>query len=203
MALIHKAILTPTKRELLAAWLPDRPWYPGGEFEQLGAYRFDDPAGEVGVEAFLLRTAAGPVLHVPLTYRAAPLAGAEAHLVGSTEHSVLGSRWVYDGCADPVWARTVAAAMLTGGSNTAEEFPDGSGLPPRTPTASAQGSGSPGTPVPPIDTVSYVDGALAAIAAGPLDLTLAHVVGTDLAAPYTLRVTWPDATATLAGATPR
>jgi Maltokinase N-terminal cap domain len=203
MALIHRATLTPTKRELLAAWLLGRPWFPGGEFEQLGAYRFDDPAGEVGVETFLIRTAAGPVLHVPLTYRAAPLAGAEAHLVGTTEHSVLGSRWVYDGCADPVWAHTAAAAMLTGGTNAAEEYPAGSGLPPRTPTAGARGSGSPGTAVPPIGTVSYVDGALATVAAGPLDLTLAHVVGTDITAPYTLSVTWPDRTAALAGATPR
>jgi Maltokinase N-terminal cap domain len=203
MALIHMATVTPTKRELLAAWLPGRTWFPGGEFEQLGAYRFDDPAGQVGVETLLLGTAAGPVLHVPLTYRAAPLPGAGAHLVGTTEHSVLGPRWVYDGCADPVWAHTVAAAILTGGSSAAEEYPAGSGLPARTPTASAQGSGVPGTAVPPIDAVSYADGTVATIAAGPLDLTLAHVVGPAVTAPYTLAVSWSGGTATLAGATPR
>jgi Maltokinase N-terminal cap domain len=204
MALIHQATLTPTKRELVRAWLPTRPWFAGGDFEQLGAYRFDDPAGEVGVETFLLATTAGQVLHLPFTYRAAPLAGADAHLVGTTDHSVLGTRWVYDGCADPVWARTVAAAILTGGTNAAEEYPADSGLAPRTPSASARGSGSPGTPVPAIETVSYVDGDTATVQAGPLDLTLARVADTAITAPYTLTVTWSDTTtAILAGATPR
>ena len=49
MAVIHRATLTPGKLELLAGWLPARPWCPGVEdLRQLGAYRFDDPAGEVG-----------------------------------------------------------------------------------------------------------------------------------------------------------
>jgi hypothetical protein len=43
----------------------------------VSAYRFDDPAGEVGIETLLVRRGAGPVLQVPLTYRGAPLAGAE------------------------------------------------------------------------------------------------------------------------------
>ena len=46
----------------------------------------------------------GSVLHVPVTYRAAPVAGADEHLIGTMEHSVLGRRWAYDGCADPVFA---------------------------------------------------------------------------------------------------
>ncbi|MFF4908404.1 hypothetical protein ACFY2T_26470 [Streptomyces sp. NPDC001260] len=40
--------------------------------------------------------------HVPLTYRGAPLPGAEHALVGTMEHGVLGPRWAYDGCHDPV-----------------------------------------------------------------------------------------------------
>src|SRR5438270_5818036 len=99
MALIYKATLNPSKLSLLAAWLPGRPWFPGDtDVQQLGAYRFDDPAGEVGIESFLLQTGDGSVVHVPLTYRGAPLAQAEEFLVGTTEHSVLGTRWVYDGC---------------------------------------------------------------------------------------------------------
>lgn len=39
---------------------------------------------------------------VPLTYRGAPLDGAENALVGTMEHGVLGRRWAYDGCHDPV-----------------------------------------------------------------------------------------------------
>ena len=40
-------------------------------------------------------------LFVPLTYRGAPLAGGEADLVGTTEHSALGTRWVYDAWRRP------------------------------------------------------------------------------------------------------
>ena len=92
MALLHRADLTPTKLELLQAWLPTRSWYTGPAAPQLtkvGAFRFDDPAGAVGVETMLVRAGDGPVLQVPLTYRGAPLDGAERWLVGTTEHSVL------------------------------------------------------------------------------------------------------------------
>ncbi|MEV3936850.1 hypothetical protein AB0K52_12840 [Glycomyces sp. NPDC049804] len=114
MALIYRATVSPTKLELLAAWLPGRPWHtgPAGDLEQVAAYRFDDPAGEVGVETLLVRSGNGPVHHVPLTYRAEPLAGAEAWLVGTTEHSVLGERWVYDATGDPVYAAALAGAII-------------------------------------------------------------------------------------------
>jgi hypothetical protein len=39
---------------------------------------------------------------VPMTYRAAALAGADAALIGTSEHGVLGRRWIYDGVHDPV-----------------------------------------------------------------------------------------------------
>ena len=132
MALIHQATLTPGKLDLLRAWLPTRPWFPAGaEVTALGAYRFDDPAGEVGVETFLLQAGA-VVLQVPLTYRSGPLPGAEHALVGTTEHSVLGRRWVHDGTADPVWLAALVAAVLTGGTEAAEELEvDGRRQPPR------------------------------------------------------------------------
>ncbi|MGC4856177.1 maltokinase N-terminal cap-like domain-containing protein [Micromonospora sp. DT4] len=76
-----------------------------------GAYRFDDPAGEVGIETMLVAAADGPVHQVPLTYRAAPLDDVDEWLVGTTEHSALGRRWVYDGCADPVYAAAVQPAV--------------------------------------------------------------------------------------------
>lgn len=38
----------------------------------------------------------------PLTYRGAPLDGADHALLGTAEHGVLGRRWIYDGCHDPV-----------------------------------------------------------------------------------------------------
>ena len=117
MALVHRATVDPSKQELVEAWLPTRPWAQGLEItKKLGEYRFDDPAGEVGVETIVFATGEGTSVQVPLTYRAAPLEGADDYLVGTSEHSVLGARWVYDGCADPVWAATLAGAILTGGS---------------------------------------------------------------------------------------
>lgn len=115
MAILYRAELRPSKIELLNAWLATRDWAPaGGEWRSVATFRFDDPAGDVGIESFIL-TAGGDEYHVPLTYRGAPLAGAEEALAGTMEHSVLGSRWVYDGCGDPVYAHMLATTMLTGG----------------------------------------------------------------------------------------
>lgn len=115
MALFHVATLTPTKADLLAAWVPDQPWGPppGEAIEVLGAYRFDDPEGRVGMEVHLVR-AGDAVLHVPLTYRDEPLAGAEAALITQMHHSVLGTRWVYDGLRDPSLVVMLAAVTMTG-----------------------------------------------------------------------------------------
>ncbi|MEV0808059.1 hypothetical protein [Micromonospora sp. NPDC050200] len=124
MALLHRATMRPTKLELLAQWLPGRPWYhgpAGTEAVRVAAYRFDDPAGAVGIETILVRAGDGPVHQVPLTYRDAPLDGADGWLVGTTEHSVLGRRWVYDACGDPVYAACLAAAVLAG-TGQAEEY---------------------------------------------------------------------------------
>ena len=115
MALIHRATLSPTKSEIIAAWLPAQPWSPGGDgsVELVGAYRFDDPEGRVGLEVHLVRSNK-ILLQGPLVYRDAPVDGLDAHLVGTMEHSVLGQRWVYDGLADPVFIGMFAAAALTG-----------------------------------------------------------------------------------------
>ena len=37
-----------------------------------------------------------------MTYRGAPLGGAKAHLIGTMDHSVLGTRWIYEATGDPV-----------------------------------------------------------------------------------------------------
>ncbi|MEV0155153.1 hypothetical protein AB0H57_15610 [Micromonospora sp. NPDC050686] len=125
MALLHRAELRPTKLELLTTWLPGRPWFQGeagAGVERVAAYRFDDPAGEVGIETLLVRAGDGPVHQVPLTYRGAPLDGADRWLIGTCEHSVLGRRWVYDGCGDPVYAAALARAILTGTGQAEEWF---------------------------------------------------------------------------------
>jgi maltokinase-like protein len=160
VAVIHRAQITPTKAELVSGWLPSRAWSngAGGPFELLGAYRFDDPAGEVGIETHLVRTGRGDVLQVPLTYRDTPLEGAERHLLGTMEHSHLGRRWVYDGCADPVYVAAVVAA-IRGGGREAEEWVQTDGAPvQREPTARVAGSGDPDAPVPAVGSAEPVDG---------------------------------------------
>ncbi|SEC98027.1 hypothetical protein SAMN05216483_2817 [Streptomyces sp. 2131.1] len=117
MAVIHRTTLSPTKLELLAPWLPTRPWYAGSAspvLDRSGGFRLDDPQGEVGIEFMVVTDTSGaePVAYfVPLTYRGAPLAGAEDALVGTTEHGVLGKRWVYDGGHDPVLAERLFALL--------------------------------------------------------------------------------------------
>ncbi|MEU5397735.1 1,4-alpha-glucan branching protein [Streptomyces sp. NPDC005963] len=120
MAVIHHTVLEPTKLELLAHWLPSRPWYRGNSDEmklaKAGGFRLDDPKGEVGIEFMVVTDTSGlqPTSYlVPLTYRGAPLEGAEDALVGTMEHGVLGRRWAYDGCHDPV-AVTQLLALIEG-----------------------------------------------------------------------------------------
>ncbi|MFZ4298633.1 maltokinase N-terminal cap-like domain-containing protein [Streptomyces cinereoruber] len=134
MAVIHRTTMQPTKMELLGAWLPTRPWYAAGAGGPLpvraGGFRLDDPEGEVGIEFMVVTDGTGPdavAHHVPLTYRAHPLPGAEHALVGTSEHGVLGRRWVYDGAHDPVLVERLYA-LLDGRAEpqdqTATDAPD-------------------------------------------------------------------------------
>lgn len=116
MARIYRADLSPGKMELISNWLPETSWFPGSgpvEAEPLGAYRFDDPQGQVGMEVHLVK-AGSHAVQVPLTYRGAPLDGGENFLVGTMEHSVLGRRWVYDACGDPLFTQAFAASVIDG-----------------------------------------------------------------------------------------
>lgn len=115
MALFHVATIVPTKQELIAEWLPRQPWgsSAGDPIEVIGAYRFDDPQGRVGMETFIV-SGGGDLFQVPLTYRDAPLAGAEGALAGEMQHSALGTRWVYDGLHDPSYVTMLAAVAMTG-----------------------------------------------------------------------------------------
>ena len=79
----------------------------------IGSYRFDDPDGRVGMETHLV-TAGGTLLQIPLTYRDEPLEGADDALIVEMQHSVLGTRWVYDGLRDPQFVVMLAAVAMTG-----------------------------------------------------------------------------------------
>jgi hypothetical protein len=189
MAIVHRATLSPSKQALVETWLQRQSWASGlGPIRKLAEYRFDDPAGEVGVETILWRTTEGAIVQIPLTYRAAPLPGAEPHLIGTSDHTVLGQRWVYDGCGDPVWAAALATAILTGGTQADMYFEqDGERIdvPPR---MHVLGSGNASTDVPGVTSVDAVTdvGRLTLVRAGDLTLTLARVVGSPLEGDYLL-----------------
>ncbi len=61
-----------------------------------------------------LVTAGGTLLQVPLTYRDEPLEGADNALIVEMQHSVLGTRWVYDGLRDPRLVVMLAGFAMTG-----------------------------------------------------------------------------------------
>jgi hypothetical protein len=109
MAIIHDTTMSPGKLELLTAWLPAQSWYLGGGHKpalaKAGGFRLDDPGGEVGIEFMVVTDGSGDQVtayQVPMTYRAQPLPGADGALIGTSEHGVLGHRWIYDGTRDPV-----------------------------------------------------------------------------------------------------
>jgi Maltokinase N-terminal cap domain len=130
VATIHKTTLSPSKLELIGGWLPTRPWYGGrGEpaLSRAGGFRLDDPAGQVGIEFMVVVDSSGPeavAYHVPLTYRGTPLEDAEAALVGTAEHGVLGPRWVYDGARDPVLVSRLLAFLAGSAEAQAQSVSD-------------------------------------------------------------------------------
>ncbi|MFD5098786.1 maltokinase N-terminal cap-like domain-containing protein [Streptomyces albidochromogenes] len=149
MAVIHNTTLSPTKLELLTSWLPSRPWYDGDAREprlaRAGGFRLDDPDGEVGIEVIVVTDTSGPrpvSYLVPLTYRGRPLDGADDALVGTMEHGVLGRRWAYDACHDPVFV-TQLLALIEGRVHAQDQ--DTSDTPDREVVRSCAGDGP--TPV--------------------------------------------------------
>src|SRR4051812_8451605 len=115
MALFHRATLKPTKAELIAHWAPTQPCGPPAEapIEVIGSYRFDDPDGRVGMETHLV-TAGGTLLQIPVTYRDERMDDADDAFIGEMDHSVLGTRWVYDGLRDSRLVMMLAAVAMTG-----------------------------------------------------------------------------------------
>jgi hypothetical protein len=184
MALLYDAVIRPSKLELVSGWAPDQPWFDGdaaAEFTSVGAYRFDDPAGEVGIETLLVRAGDGPVMQLPLTYRGVPLVDADDWLIGTLEHSVLGPRWVYDGVGDPVYLLTVASAIISGGTQADLYVKVNGQQVQRDPTAFVTGSGLGGASLPALPrvgdiSVSSEDG-MSVVETGRLRVTVRRVLG--------------------------
>lgn len=204
MGIVHRATLTPSKQEIVERWLPSRSWAVGRTIaEKVAEYRYDDPEGEVGVETILWRADDDTLLQTPLTYRAEPLAGAAEHLITTTDHSVLGERWVYDGCGDPVWASTLTAAIVAGARQSQMFLVGDDGeridVPAR---MQVRGSGSEDE-APVITSVDDVtdqvsgDGAVTVVMAGPVEITVARIVRTELGGGPRLTGTIGDSEETL------
>ncbi|KUF05844.1 hypothetical protein [Leucobacter sp. G161] len=200
MALLYTdTTLVPSKLELVAEWLPKQPWFTGdpAKISRVSGYRLDDPEGEVGIDGLLVSAGEDKVYHVPLTYRGAPLDGGEAHLVGTMEHGVLGTRWVTEGAGDPVYRAVIAQVIAQGGSGGEElvHQPDGSAVA-REIEMPLQGSGEPGSQVPEVWAAEVsTEGGTSVASTGFVALRVMHVPGTAEAAPAasagTLTATWP------------
>ncbi len=181
MAIVHRATISPTKQELVTVWLDAQPWGGEGEVRVLGSYRFDDPAGEVGIESLVVRRGEG-VFQLPLTYRGAPMGGADEALVTTMEHSALGRRWIYLATGDPVGVACYVTSLTGELEQAVMEVWDGDALVGRKETgvrlSRATGTGA------------GVAGAPAAVAATPAgELMIPHVLGPG-----------PDGSRTLVGA---
>jgi hypothetical protein len=177
----------------MQAWLPTRSWYDGHEDRKpVGSFRFDDPAGEVGIEFFLLGGTDGPTLLIPMTYRAGPLDGAEEHLIGTTDHSVLGPRWVYDACGDPVGMSALVSAILTGGHEADLRMARDGVVVRLDPTCRVAGSGTDAEEVT-VDAVTVADaGDPTVVHADDRELVVARILGPGVTGSETLTATWGD-----------
>lgn len=199
MALLHgTAELVPSKRELLAEWMPEQPWFRGGEITPLGSYRFDDPDGEVGMESIIL-TADGGTYQAAMTYRAAPLDG--GRLIGTMDHSVLGPRWAYDATSDPVFAEALGTTILTGGAQAPLVRDTGTETVPVEPFVTVRGSGVPGAQIEPIELrgSALTDEGTLIETSGP-NLVLIHDLdaGTKTTGDHRLTGQWEGSSALLA-----
>lgn len=206
MSIVHKATLTPSKPEIFGAWLARQPWSAdlGDEVSVIGSYRYDDPAGKVGIECSVLSVGAS-IVHLPASYRGAPLEDADDYLMATTEHSVLGRRWVYDACADPVAVKVLLGAALCGAAQETMEIHErGKVVGHREPTVTARGTGTwkPAATPHRVDGVTIRTlGADAVVEAAGFAITIKRVVdgtvapGDDAA----LDVTWPEGSGRLLG----
>ena len=119
--------------ELLPSWMVRQRWYAGKGrvpvLRRIGGLRLQDPTGEVGIDVHLLldESGASPTIYqVPLTYRGAPLAGADHALVATVEEighgrqGLISTRYVYDAPHDPAFATALLRLMLDGATATSD-----------------------------------------------------------------------------------
>ncbi|CAM3401884.1 1,4-alpha-glucan branching protein GlgB [Dermacoccus barathri] len=131
VAEIHSnASMEPGKIDLVGPWVAKQRWFQGKgrtpQFHRTSAFRLADPSGQVGVEIMFLRdvtSGENTTYQIPVTYRGERVPELEHALIGTSEHSVLGTRYFYDGPHDPVFAAALLDVMVNAG--TEEERSDG------------------------------------------------------------------------------
>ena len=116
----------------------------------------------------------------PVTYRGSPMAGADSLLIGTMQHSVLGERWVYDACGDPVYVSALATVILRGGTHAELDVVTDAGQVRLDATTRVWGSGSRDSEIPPIGPVSLSNEGTATVIRVPhLELTLLRAIDAD------------------------
>ena len=118
---------SPPITAFLPQWVAQQRWYAGKgrvpAMRRIGGLQLLDPDGQVDIDVhLLLDESAYPATtyQVPLTSRAAPLPGAEHALIAMLEHDSLGTRYVYDGPHDPVFAAALLRLMLDKGTTDSD-----------------------------------------------------------------------------------
>ncbi len=140
IAQLYDTTIEPSKASVASDWITGQPWYRGSAttLQVIGSFRFVDPDGNIGIETLMLRedgeAPQGPTYQVPLTYRGQPTNTA-GELVGTVQHGVLGTRYVYDGAQDPAYLAELIRVVLTG--DTQSELSTG-----QKPDVTVRGSGS-------------------------------------------------------------
>lgn len=122
------ATLTPSKLDLLREWLPRQAWFVGhvDDLERVAAFRFVDPAGKVGLDNMIIKSR-GTSFFVPVTWRDTP--SSLASLIGTLEHSELGTRYCYDAATDLTYLAEIRRVIREGDTNTAVVDTDGNAQP--------------------------------------------------------------------------
>jgi hypothetical protein len=157
MAILHQATLTPSKLDLLSEWVTGPANVvdaAAAQIELIGAYRFDDPAGEVGIESHVLTGPNDSILHVPVVYRGSPEDALAESLIGTLDHSVLGPRWVYDGCADVIYVRELLRCILAEGTQVPLMVETADGPVERAPSVTVVGHATADAVVPTIESAA-------------------------------------------------
>ena len=193
MAIVHPtASISPSKLEILQSWFGAQEWFDE-DVTQLKSgrrfsYRFDDPAGEVGVES-IVATVGGRNFQLPLTYRAAELEGGDPFFLTHMDHTALGRRWIYFGLGDPVLVQQFVSAIVAGGRSVDMQFEHDGELQTVQTAVTAWGNGA-GEPVDAV-TIDDVD------RGGPV--TTVHTSFGVLSVPHILNNTLPDSDRSLHG----